>query len=316
MRIVFFGSGEFAISVLESLLLAGYEVACVVTQGDKQAGRNLEIRPTPIKKYALAKNIAVLEPPDLSSADVFARLKNFNADLFIVVQYGIIIPKQIIDLPKIFSLNIHASLLPKYRGAAPINWAIINGETETGISIIRMNEFMDKGDLILKQSLPINDSDDAQSLGIRLSVLAARLILEALELIKKKVYKLTAQNEIFASYIRKLSKQDGLIDWNRSSRDIFNQVRGLISWPVAYTYFNHKMLKIWKSQVFDVKNYISDKSFKSGEVVDITPDAVVVFCLDSFLAIEEVQLESAKRMSAYSFAIGHKIKKGDFLVSS
>lgn len=310
MKIVFFGSGNFAIPVLEGLLSNGQEVLAVVTQPDKEAGRHLKITPTPIKNYALKNRLPVLQPRDLGNAEIFDNLNKLAADLFVVVQYGIIIPRAILEIPRIMPINAHASLLPRYRGAAPINWAIINGEKETGISVIKMNERMDKGALILRRSIPIADSDDAETLSARLSDLAAGCILDALDLIKDNKYTLAEQNDNLSSYARKLIKEDGLINWHRNSREIFNQVRGLIPWPAAYTRFGKRTLKIWQA---GCGGFTADSAINPGEVLAVTSDSIMVSCKDSALAVKEVQLDSGKRMPAHAFALGHKIKKGDKL---
>lgn len=313
MKIVFFGSGNFAIPILQALLAGKYDVVCAVTQPDKRAGRHLQLTHPPVKTYCLEFNLLVFQPDNLHGDKIYDYLKRFNADLFVVVSYGRIIPKKIIDLPKIFSLNVHASLLPKYRGAAPINRAIINGEEITGVSIIKMNEFMDRGQIIMHKSLSVSDSDNAQSLSDRLAKLGKDAIIQVLDSIKNKKFSLTEQDEKYASYAPKLTKQDGLIDWKRKGKDIFNQIRGLVPWPGSYTYFNNKILKIWKVQYPDSKDCQIDSSAKFGQIVDITSDSIIIRCRDSVLAIKEVQIESGKRMSVYDFVVGHKIKKGDLL---
>ncbi|MEK6715400.1 MAG: methionyl-tRNA formyltransferase, partial [Candidatus Omnitrophota bacterium] len=301
------------IDVLERLLSAGYEICCVVTQPDRKAGRHLKVSPVPVKLFCEKHNFSLFQPEALASQETRDYLKKINADLFVVVSYGKIIPKQIIELPKIFSLNVHASLLPKYRGAAPINRAIMNAEQETGISIIKMNEFMDRGEIILQKAMKISDSDDAQTLSGSLAKLAADAIIEAIELIKNKKYTLKKQNEKEATLALKLIKEDGLIDWSKNAKDIFNQIRGLIPWPGAYTYFGVKLLKVWKAIYLDFKNDKISSLLKPGEVSDITPEGISVCCKDGTLLIQEVQLASSKRMQAYIFALGHKIKSGDVL---
>lgn len=316
MKIIFFGSGNFAIPVLESIISAGYEVCGVVTQPDRKAGRHLKVVPTPVKLYCEKQNLSLFQPEALVSQEARDYLKKINADLFVVVSYGKLIPKQIIELPKVFSLNIHASLLPKYRGAAPINRAIMNDEKETGISIIKMNEFMDRGEIILQKAVKISHSDDAQTLTDSLAKLAADAIIEALDLIKNKKYTLKKQNEKESTLALKLIKEDGLIDWSKNSKALFNQIRGLIPWPGAYTYFGAKLLKVWKAIYLDFENDKLGSLLKPGEVSDITDEGISVCCKDGTLLIQEVQLASSKRMPAYIFAMGHKIKIGNVFENS
>lgn len=324
MRIVFFGSSNFAVSILEAIISSGDELACVVTQPDKKAGRHLKIALTPVKSYCQAHNIAVFQPDDLKAPEVFTCLKNLNADLFVVVSYGKIIPKKIIGLPKFFSVNIHASLLPKYRGAAPINRAILNGEKETGISIIKMDEFMDKGDIILQKPVAISDDFDAQSLSASLAVAAKEALLEAIGLIRNKKYSLRKQDAKAATYAPKLIKEDGVIDWDKDKQVIFNQVRGLAPWPGAYTYFRGKILKIWKVHYVDfnkpegsgLASFSQSRNLKPGKnggIINIAESGIVISCGGGFLVLEEVQPASGRRMPAYNFAMGHRIKKGDLL---
>ncbi|MDP1853690.1 MAG: methionyl-tRNA formyltransferase [Candidatus Omnitrophota bacterium] len=327
MEIIFFGSSNFAVSILEAIISSGYELACVVTQPDRKAGRHLKIALTPVKSYCQTHNISIFQPEDLKAEEVRGYLKKFVADLFIVVSYGKIIPKEILDLPKIFSVNIHTSLLPKYRGAAPINRAIMNGEKETGISIIRMNEFMDRGDIILQKPVALSDEFDAQSLSASLAEAAKEAIIEAIGLIKNKKYSLRKQSEQEATYASKLTKEDGVIDWGKSRKVIFNQVRGLVPWPGAYTYLSGKILKVWQAHYTDFnkpegsglasfsqsRNLKPGRIPKIGEVINITGEGIIVCCGSGFLFLKEVQPASGKRMSAYDFAMGHRIKKGDRL---
>jgi len=314
MRIVFFASGKFAIPILRELLSCGHDIVCVVSQPDKKAGRRLKMRATPVKDYCLENNLALFQPSGLNGSSAFNYLKALDADLFIVVQYGIIMPERIISLPKIFSINIHASLLPKYRGAAPINWAIINGEKETGISIIKMDEFVDTGEIILKKSLPISENDDAQTLSVALSELAKKMIIEAIVLIQNKMFKLTPQEDVLASYAPKLSKKNGLIRWDRPKEDIYNLIRGLLPWPVAYTYFKGRVFKIYKAAHKGIKdNFNSQFDQLPGQIVFIDSGEICVRCFDGLIAIKELQCEGGRRMPVRDFIAGHDIKKGDML---
>lgn len=310
MKIVFFGSSNFAIPSLEKLVSKECEVLCVVTQPDKNAGRHMVLTPPPVKIAAQNFGLSLFQPEALNSDGVYSRLKGFNADLFVVVSYGKIIPKKIIQLPGVFSINVHASLLPKYRGASPVNYALMNGERMTGVSIIKMNEFIDKGDILLQSDIPIKKGDDAESLSVSLAELGARSLIRAIGLIKDGKYTLTKQDDAKASYAPKLTKKDGLIDWSKSSRLIVDKVRGLVPWPGSYTFFNSKVLKVYSVEEVDYK---VDKPQKYGEIIDITHDAIIVRVRDAALALNEVQPASGKRMRAAEFIIGHKLKKGDLL---
>ena len=231
MKILFFGTSSFAVASLERLISKRHEVLCVVTQPDRCAGRHMVLTPPPVKIAAQNFCLSLFQPETLNGAGVYSKLKRFNADLFVVVSYGKIIPKKIIQIPGVFSINVHASLLPKYRGASPINYAILNGEKKTGISIIKMNEFMDKGDILLQSDIPIKKSDDAESLSLSLVGLGADSLIRAIALIKSDKYVLTKQNDAKASYAPKLTKKDGLINWSENRRVVVDKVRGLVPWP-------------------------------------------------------------------------------------
>ncbi|MFQ5681520.1 MAG: methionyl-tRNA formyltransferase [Candidatus Omnitrophota bacterium] len=311
MKIVFFASGEFAVPVLSRLGQdRAYRPVCVVTQPDRPAGRGLKLRPSPVKVFCLRQGLRLYQPSGLRGDEAYDYLRQLNADLFIVVAYGCIIPQRILSLPKIFSLNIHASLLPKYRGAAPINWAIINGESRTGISLIRMNEFVDKGDMLLSHSLNIEDTDDARTLSARLSALAADNIASALDLIAGGKYRLCPQDEARASSAPKLTRAQARIDWTKTARAIANQVRGLVPWPAAWTRRAGKLLKIWEAVARDD---VFGGGGKPGEVLDTKEAGIFVRCGGGVLVIRQAQWEGGKRMPAGDIVCGRGINKGDFL---
>ena len=252
MDIVFFGSGKFAVRSLEALVADGrHKVKLVVTQPDRPKGRHLNLLPTEVKVKAQELKLNLYQPQNPNSEEALGHLKQFGADLFIVIAYGHILKKSALSLPKLYPLNVHASLLPKYRGAAPINWAIINSEKESGISIIKMNETVDTGDLLLQKKLAIEQSDNADILEVKLEELSALSLIEALDLITKDMAKFTKQDDSLASFAPKLEKHHGLIEWNKNAQDIVNQIRGLIPWPGAWTYYQGKILKIYKAEFFD-----------------------------------------------------------------
>jgi len=247
MKIVFFGTAEFGINSLESLIKSGHRIQAVVTQPDRKRGRGQKLQPSPIKLLAGQYRLPLYQPS--RPADITSDLKRLEANLFVVVSYGCILPKQILEIPELGCINLHPSLLPKYRGAAPINWALISGEKRTGLTIIRMDEKMDSGEIILQETVEINPDDDAVSLSEKLSLGGGKLLLEAVQLIEEGKAKFLPQDKAEATYAPKLKKEDGLIDWGKSASVVHNQVRGTIPWPGTYTHIKGKTLKIWKTQV-------------------------------------------------------------------
>src|SRR3989344_5556648 len=272
MKIVFFGSDDFAVTHLEALIKSGHQVLCCVTQPDKPKGRDLKVAVSPIKDCAQKHKLPVLQPAKLKDFEIILQLKNFQADLFIVVAYGKILPTEVLSLPKIFCVNVHGSLLPKYRGAAPINWAIINGETMTGVTIIKLSPVMDAGEIISQRKITIERNDTAITLRKEMAKLGADLLLETLTNIEKGSFSLNAQDEQLVSFAPKLTKEHGLIPWEKNADDIARLVRGLIPWPAAYSRFGAKILKVLEALVTDV----STGKFSSGQVIDISKDGFIV----------------------------------------
>ncbi len=309
MRIIFFGSDIFAVPALERLINSNHEVSLVVTQTDKRKGRHLHFGFSAVKEFALKYHLEIIQPLMLTNADFVKRLKDSGADLFVVAAYGKIIPKEILDIPQVFSINIHGSLLPKYRGAAPINRALINGDKEAGVTIIKMNEFMDAGEVISQESIEISSQETAISLRERLSFLGAELLIKTIDSIKTNNFTLTQQDETRVTLAPKLKKSDGLIKWQEESLIIYNQVRGLLPWPGSFTYFRGKILKIFATEILPLK----EKSSLPGEVEQILPDALVVATGSGSLKITSLQLESGKKLSAREFVLGHQIKVGERL---
>jgi len=302
MKIIFFGSSNFAVPILEELA-KNENIVLVITQPDREKGRSLEIAPTAVKLKAKALGIKIFQPAKINSNESMEFLKNISADLFVVVSFGQILSKKVLDLPKLYCLNVHASLLPKYRGAAPINWAIANGEKETGVTIMRMNEKMDEGDIAVKAILPISEKDDAITLSEELSRKGARLLLEAVELAKGNKIEFTAQAHKEATCAPKLKKQDGLIDWNLSAEEISCRVRAFAPWPGCFTYLDKKMLKIWKS-VPTAEH--ADNNFQAGAILELNKNGILIKTGKGALKITELQLEGSRRMTAEEFIAGHK----------
>ncbi len=304
MKIIFFGSSDFAVPSLERLLDSSHEVLAALTQPDRKKGRHLRVSVTPIKKLAVSRGIAVYQPESVSLQASLKYLKSLSPDLFVVVAFGQILPASVLSIPKLYSINLHASLLPKYRGAAPVSRAVMKGEKKTGLSIIRMNERMDAGDIILQRSVEIEKEDTSKTLKSRLSSLGAILLLDALRFIKEDKVTFKKQNEKKATPAPRLKKEDGLIDWNKSAKEIHNKVRGTIPWPGAYTYFDNKKINIWKTTVVGGKAV-------SGEVAE-TREELIVGTGEGLLKIDEVQIEAKSRMTATDFLRGFRgMKKGD-----
>lgn len=310
MKIIFFGSSSFAVPTLKKLVEAGFDIDCVITQPDRLKGRGLHLAGTDVKSAAEGFGLKLYQPKDANSAEAIRFIRTLEADLFIVVSYGQILSEELLRLPKVFSINAHASILPKYRGAAPINWAIINGETVTGVSIIKLTPKMDAGPLMFQGDLPIADSDTAFRLEERLSVLAANLVIEALAAIINKRFTLIEQDESKVTFAPKLKKKDGLIPWQEEAKKISDRVRGLNKWPGAYTYYKDKMLKILEVKI---KPGVLKQGPMPGEIVAADKEGIAVAAKDGIVEIKGLQPEGKRIMSAPEFISGHKICVGERL---
>jgi len=311
MKIVFFGSSNFGVPALKAISATSHKIIAVVTQPDKAKGRHLFESSTAIKETALSLGFKIYQPQKVNRSEVVKFLTDLNPDLFIVIAYGQILGADILHIPKIFSINLHASLLPKYRGAAPINWAVINGETKTGLTIIKMNEAMDAGEIVLNKSIAIDSSDTAVSLERKLAREGASLLLECLEGIDKKTFQLTPQDSAEVSLAPKLKKKDGLIDWHKEAQEVQNLIRGTFDWPGAFTYYKGKLLKIYKATVAQLPS--CPVAQLPGEIMQVSKEGIVVVTGRRSLIIEELQLEGKRRMKAEEFIAGHKISPGDRL---
>jgi len=311
MKIIFFGSDEFGIPSLNELK-KNFDLLAVVTAPDKPKGRGLKLLPTPVKKWAEENSIPVFTP-EIFDNDFIFRLKSLNSDLIVLISYGKKLPPEIIEIPELCSINIHPSLLPKYRGAAPIEWALINGEKETGITVIKMSEKIDTGEIILQKKFPVFSDDDAISLKRRLSNASGEILIDAIEKIKKGTK--GRKQEGKPSYARKLKKEDGRIKWDRKVTEIHNLIRGVVEWPTAFTYIEtekgKKLIKIFKSEIGKEKG----KFGKGGEIIEIGDDFIEVACGEGTIKIKEIQIEGKKRMETSEFLKGHKIKPHSFFVS-
>ncbi len=303
MRVVFMGTPEFAVPSLENLLI-GHEVAAVITQPDKPKGRGKKVQYTPVKETALKHNLPVLQP--LKIRDIKEELISFNADIFCVVAYGQLLPAEILDIPKLGCINVHGSLLPKYRGAAPINWAILNGETVTGITIMHLDVGMDSGDMILKREIPILPEDTSASLYESLSQIGGKALAEAVDLLGEGRADRIPQDHQNATYAPMLTKELGLIDWNKSSLEIVNKIRGLNPWPCAYTFYNSNMLKIWKATAIAYT-----EPGDPGTVTEVTKDSICVKTGDGAVLIGELQMQGGKCLKVADYLRGNKIQAGE-----
>ena len=307
MNIVFFGTSEFAMTVLHRLIGSKHKVLAVVTQPDRQKGRRLKVSPPQTKVLAIAHGIPVHQPDDASGKESVAYLKKFNSDLFVVVAFGQILKNEVMDITKFCCVNIHSSLLPKYRGAAPTNWAIMNGDAMSGVTIIRMNEKMDEGDIILKKEIAIDRDDTNITLSEKLADIGADALMEAIDSIESGKAIFTKQDGSAVSGAPKLKKEDGLINWNDSAVNIHNKVRALLPWPGAYTHFKGKTLKILKTEVIEA----GDSKGDSGEIVDIIKHkGILTKTGEANLLIKYVQIEAKKPFDTDALLCGHKIPIG------
>ena len=299
------GTPDFAVAPLEAMIEAGYEIAAVVTQPDKQKGRGKEIQMTPVKECAVSYGIPVLQPVRLREQEAVNELRQYQADLFVVAAFGQILSEEILTMPKFGCVNIHASLLPKYRGAAPIQWVILNGEKETGVTIQQMAKGIDTGDMLMKTVVPIAPKETGASLHDKLMEAGAELILKVLPLIQEGKLIPEKQREEEASHTARLTKSMGKMDWSRDAASLERLVRGLNSWPSAYTTYKGKTLKLWET---DVEQVTADAL--PGTVVQVEKDFFDVAAGEGTLRVREVQLEGKRRMTVRDFLLGYDIAVG------
>lgn len=306
MRIVFMGTPDFSVPALESLVKANHEIIGVVTQPDKPKDRGHEVKFTPVKEKAIELGIENIFQPFKVKDESFVKiLTELRPDVIVVVAFGQLLSKEILELPKYGCINIHASLLPKYRGAAPIQWAVIDGEHSSGVTTMQMAEGLDTGDIIEKTEIMLDEKETGGSLHDKLSVLGGELIVSTLVKLEEGTVFRQVQNEADSTYARKLDKNLGKIDFKKSALEIERLIRGLNPWPSAYTYINGKVLKIWKADVM-----ISDEACQPGVVKDIEKNMFIVGTGENLLGIKEVQLQGKKRMSTEDFLRGNSINMG------
>lgn len=308
MNIVFFGTSEFAVPSLEQIAKSRHKILAVITRPDKKGGRGMHVLPSPVKIAAGHLGLEIHQSEDCSSGSAVEFLKAKRAKLFVVISYGEILKRQILDIPKKYCINLHASLLPKYRGAAPCNWAVINGEEKTGVTVIRLNERMDAGDIITSQSIHISKDDTSQGIYNQLALIGAETLLASMGLIESNKERFVKQDEELVTYAPKLKKSDGLIDWSKEAEEIINLICGTQPWPGAYVYLDEKLLKIYRAEKITGLPIST-----SGEIIKIEQDSFTIACGKDALKIRELQLEGKKRMSAEEFLRGTHLKEGQSL---
>ena len=309
MRVIFMGTPDFSVGTLEALIAAGHEVCLAVTQPDKPKGRGGKMQYTPVKEKALFYNIPVYQPKRVRDPECVEELRKYNADVMVVVAFGQILPKEILEMTPYGCINVHASLLPKYRGAAPIQWAIIEGEEVTGVTTMQMDEGLDTGDMILKTEVPVAADETGESLHDKLAAAGAALCVETLKALEDGTPVREKQGESPTAYAKMLTKELGDIDWAEAAVKIERLVRGLNSWPSAYTHWNGKVLKIWRAAAEAAET----ADVQPGTVVSVEKESFAVQTGDGVLRVLEVQMPGKKRMDAGAFLRGNTMEPGELL---
>lgn len=324
MKIVFMGTPDFAVPALKALAeSAKHEVSLVVTQPDRPRGRSGKPAPSDVKLCAEQYGIPVFQPEKVREEAAVERLRRENADIFVVAAFGQLLPKTILEMPRFGCINIHGSLLPAYRGAAPVQWAVLDGQKEAGDTIMQMNEGLDTGDILMQESIPLSADETAGSLYDKLSSMGGPLLLKALDAIEAGTVTPVPQGDSGTHYAKMLRKEMGNIDWTKSAEEIGRLVRGLNPWPSAYTHWNGKMLKIWMAEPVtqeelsalgcDEKNGMDLKETQPGTVMIVTKDTLMVQTGDGLLALTELQMEGKKRMPVQAFLMGCRLQTGEKL---
>jgi methionyl-tRNA formyltransferase len=311
MRVVFMGSPDFAVPPLRALI-EEHEVALVVTQPDKPAGRGKHMLPPPVKEVALVERLPILQPTSVRKRDVIEALRQTGAELAVVVAYGKILPRAVLEAFPRGCINVHASLLPRYRGAAPIQWAIMRGETETGVTIMQLDEGMDTGPMLCKASLPIEPDDTAGTLFERLAPLGAELLLDAMDGLARGTLAPEPQDHAQATHAPMLDKDDGAVDWTRSAAEVSCHIRGVDPWPGAFTALGQTRLKLFLSRVI-THDAAAGAPPQPGQILGVDERGLLVACGQGAVAITAVQASGGRRMEARAFASGHKIPPGAIL---
>ncbi len=308
MKIVFMGTPQAAVSSLEQLFHDGHEVVAVYTQPDRPSGRGNKISFSPVKQFALDHDLTTLQPTKIRTPDALETFRSHGADVVVVVAYGRILPETFLTAFSMGAINVHFSLLPKYRGAAPVNWAIVGGEKTTGVTTMQMDAGLDTGPILMQRKIEIGENENAIELMQKLSVLGADLLSETLTSFETLTPE--PQHEVDASLAPIMKKEDGLISWMLNAKDISNRVRGFQPFPTAFTFFHGKKLTVWNSNVVETQHELS----QPGEIAEASADRLFVFCGgDSILQINELQIEGRRRVSARDFINGIQPKVGERL---
>lgn len=305
MKIIFMGTPDFSVGTFEALIEAGHEIVLAVTQPDKPKGRGGKMQYSPVKETALKYGIPVFQPKKVRQAECIEELRRYGADIMVVIAFGQILPKEILEMTPYGCVNVHASLLPKYRGAAPIQWAVINGEDVSGVTTMQMDEGLDTGDMILKKEVVLDEKETGGSLFDKLSAAGAVLCVETLKALEEGSASFEKQGETTTEYARMLDKDMGSIDWKKDAQTIERLIRGLNPWPSAYTRWDDKVMKLWEADVV-----AQNTQSLPGTVVSVEKDGFCVQTGDGLLKVRSLQIPGKKRMEAGAFLRGYKIEKG------
>lgn len=313
MRVVFMGTPDFAVGTLKAIIEAGHDVAAVVTQPDKPKGRSKSLAFSPVKEEAVAHGITVLQPERARDEAFVEELRTYNADVIVVVAFGQLLPASIINMPGYGCINVHASLLPKYRGASPIQWAVIDGCEYSGVTTMKMDEGLDTGDILMVEKVKLDAKETGGSLFDRLSDVGAQLLVKTLEGLEAGTITPVKQDDSESTYVKMLHKSFGKMDFNKSAAELERLIRGLNPWPSAFTYIDGKMLKIWDADVADNISEVQTDEVKPGQVVTVGKNTFTIACGQGYLVVNEVQLEGKKRMDSGSFLRGNQLEAGVML---
>lgn len=311
MNIIFMGTPDLAATVFEKLIESDHNILAAVTQPDRPVGRGKKIKYSPVKELALEHNIPVLQPIKAREEDFIKELENYNPDLIVVVAYGQILPESILNLPKYGCINVHTSLLPKYRGASPIQWAIMNGDEKTGVTIMHMEASLDTGDIIIQEEVIIDKKETAATLHDKLAICGGNLLLEAIKLLEEGRAPRIKQDDSKATYVKTIDKSEGSIDFSEPAQVIERKIRGLNPWPSAYTFLKGQNLKVWEAQVLrEDEARLSSKEAIPGQIIDVSDKGLIVKTGDGYLNLLEIQLAGKKRMKVADFLRGNKVEVG------
>lgn len=308
MKIIFMGTPDFSVGTFEALIEAGHEIVLAVTQPDKPKGRGEKVQYPPVKEAALKRQIPVFQPKRVRAPECIEELRKYDADIMVVIAFGQILPKEILEMTPYGCVNVHASLLPKYRGAAPIQWAVINGERVSGVTTMQMDEGLDTGDMLMKTEIVLDEKETGGSLHDKLAGAGAELCVQTLEALKDGTVVREPQQESTTEYARMLDKSMGRIDWSKDAKSIECLIRGLNPWPSAYTEWNGKTMKIWEADVADI-----EEGREPGTVIRVEKDGFCVQTGSGSLKVRSLQIPGKKRMDAGAFLRGYQVDAGTVL---